>query len=107
MTIQVIPDGLFSDKIFCTYSDQLIFIILCILCIWNVVYRYVLLHKLVCCALLQVIAQVGEVFSQAEETSGNAAHECNSRDVQANRCNKIFIIQYHNSVMSLLTQSTE
>ena len=53
----------------------------CAVCIWNVVYRYVLLHKLVCCALLQVIAQVGEVFSEAEETSGNAAHDCNSRSI--------------------------
>ena len=39
------------------------------------------------------------------KASVNAAHECNNRDMHANKCNKVFIIHYHNSVVSLLTQS--
>ena len=34
-------------------------------------------------------------------------HECNNRDMHANECNKVFIIHYHNSVVSLLTQGPE
>ena len=32
---------------------------------------------------------------------------CNNRNMHANECNKVFIIHYHNSVVSLLTQSPE
>ena len=39
------------------------------------------------------------------KASENAAHECNNRDMHANECNKVFIIHYHNSVVSLLTKS--
>ena len=41
------------------------------------------------------------------KASENAAHECNNRDMHANECNKVFIIHYHNSVVSLLTQGPE
>ena len=41
------------------------------------------------------------------KASENAVHECNNRDMHANECNKIFIIHYHNSVASQLTQTTE
>ena len=33
-------------------------------------------------------------FSRAKSNE-NAAHECNNRDVHANECNKMFVIQYH------------
>ena len=39
--------------------------------------------------------------------SENAAHKCNTCDMHANECNKVFIIHYHNSIVSLLTRSTE
>ena len=41
------------------------------------------------------------------KASENAVHECNNRDMHANECNKMFIIHYHNSVVSQLTQTTE
>ena len=62
---------------------------------------------------------VEEVEPQAEgnriATSTNGLdictllHElaCNNCDMHANECNKMFIVHYHNSVVSLLTQSTE
>ena len=39
------------------------------------------------------------------KASENAAHECINRDMHANECNKVFIIHYHNGVVSLLTKS--
>ena len=45
------------------------------------------------------------VFLRAE-VSENAA-EYNNRNMHTNECNKIFIIHYHNSVVSRLTESTQ
>ena len=53
------------------------------------------------------IAQVGAWYLYEPKVSENAAHKCNNHDMHANECNKTFIIHYHSSVVSLLTQSME
>ena len=43
------------------------------------------------------------IYFYEPKASENAAHKCNNRNMHANECNKIFVIHYHSSVVSLLT----
>ena len=71
-----------------------------------ILYTYIYLITRVSVQYRELLHKWAWYFHEPK-ASENAAHECNNRDMHANECNKVFIIHYHNSVVSLLTQSPE